>query len=305
MDKYEYQLKTEHIRQVAARKEYGEAAKLCDTIDWTKIRDVKMLTLAADVYTAVGEYEKAIDILQQAYEYAAMGRRIVYRLTELALKADSYDDAKNYFEEFCRIAPNDQGRYILLYKMARYQKATLDEKIKILEAYKREDFDEKWAYELAVLYAMNNEKDKCIQLCDDIILWFGLGKYVEKALSLKSQFAPLTPAQKEKVQKFADKKAQEENEKLQKKQEEQEKKEMELLAKHKVNFIVLARYMQVISEKMIDAYPNRIINIHHSFLPAFVGAKPYHAAFERGVKIIGATSHYVTTELDASNSVVT
>ena len=225
MDKYEYQLKTEHIRQVAARKEYGEAAKLCDTIDWTKIRDVKMLTLAADVYTAVGEYEKAIDILQQAYEYAAMGRRIVYRLTELALKADSYDDAKNYFEEFCRIAPNDQGRYILLYKMARYQKATLDEKIKILEAYKREDFDEKWAYELAVLYAMNNEKDKCIQLCDDIILWFGIGKYVEKALSLKSQFAPLTPAQKEKVQKFADKKAQEENEKLQKKQEEQEKKE--------------------------------------------------------------------------------
>ena len=225
MDKYEYQLKTEHIRQVAARKEYGEAAKLCDTIDWTKIRDVKMLTLAADVYTAVGEYEKAIDILQQAYEYAAMGRRIVYRLTELALKADSYDDAKNYFEEFCRIAPNDQGRYILLYKMARYQKATLDEKIKILEAYKREDFDEKWAYELAVLYAMNNEKDKCIQLCDDIILWFGLGKYVEKALSLKSQFAPLTPAQKEKAQKFADKKAQEENEKFQKKQEEQEKKE--------------------------------------------------------------------------------
>ena len=225
MDKYEYQLKTEHIRQVAARKEYGEAAKLCDTIDWTKIRDVKMLTLAADVYTAVGEYEKAIDILQQAYEYAAMGRRIVYRLTELALKADSYDDAKNYFEEFCRIAPNDQGRYILLYKMARYQKATLDEKIKILEAYKREDFDEKWAYELTVLYAMNNEKDKCIQLCDDIILWFGLGKYVEKALSLKSQFAPLTQAQKEKAQKFADKKAQEENEKLQKKQEEQEKKE--------------------------------------------------------------------------------
>lgn len=225
MDKYEYQLKTEHIRQVAARKEYGEAAKLCDTIDWTKIRDVKMLTLAADVYTAVGEYEKAIDILQQAYEYAAMGRRIVYRLTELALKADSYDDAKNYFEEFCRIAPNDQGRYILLYKMARYQKATLDEKIKILEAYKREDFDEKWAYELAVLYAMNNEKDKCIQLCDDIILWFGLGKYVEKALSLKSQFAPLTQAQKEKAQKFADKKVQEENEKLQKKQEEQEKKE--------------------------------------------------------------------------------
>ena len=225
MDKYEYQLKTEHIRQVAARKEYAEAAKLCDTIDWTKIRDVKMLTLAADIYTAVGEYEKAIDILQQAYEYATMGRRIVYRLTELALKADSYDDAKNYFEEFCRIAPNDQGRYILLYKMARYQKATLDEKIKILEAYKREDFDEKWAYELAVLYAMNNEKDRCIQLCDDIILWFGLGKYVEKALSLKSQFAPLTPAQKEKVQKFADKKAQEENEKLQKKQEEQEKKE--------------------------------------------------------------------------------
>lgn len=224
MDKYEYQLKTEHIRQVAARKEYQEAAKLCDTIDWTKIRDVKMLTLVADIYTAVGEYDNAIDVLQQAYEYAAMGRRIVYRLTELALKAGSYDDAKNYFEEFCRIAPNDQGRYILLYKMARFQKATLEEKIKILEAYKKEDFDEKWAYELAVLYAMNNEKEKCIQLCDDIILWFGLGKYVEKALSLKSQFAPLTPAQKEKAQKFADKKAKEEEQKRQEKQKEQEQK---------------------------------------------------------------------------------
>ena len=129
MDKYEYQLKTEHIKQVAARKEYEEAAKLCHTIDWTKIRDVKMLTLVADIYTAVGEYNDAIDILQQAYQYAAMGRRIVYRLTELALKADSYEDAKNYFEEFCRIAPNDQGRYILLYKMARSQKATLEEKI--------------------------------------------------------------------------------------------------------------------------------------------------------------------------------
>lgn len=227
MDKYEYQLKTEHIRQVAARKEYGEAAKLCDTIDWTKVRDVKMLTLVADVYTAGGEYEKAIDILQQAYQYTTMGRRIVYRLTELALKAGSYDEAKNYFDEFCRIAPNDQGRYILLYKMARFQKATLDEKIQILEAYKREDFDEKWAYELAVLYAMNNQKDKCIQLCDDIILWFGLGKYVEKALFLKSQFAPLTQAQKEKAQKFADKKAQEENEKLQKAQKEQDKKQQE------------------------------------------------------------------------------
>ncbi len=227
MDKYEYQLKTEHIRQVAARKEYGEAAKLCDTIDWTKVRDVKMLTLVADVYTAGGEYEKAIDILQQAYQYTTMGRRIVYRLTELALKAGSYDEAKNYFDEFCRIAPNDQGRYILLYKMARFQKATLDEKIQILEAYKREDFDEKWAYELAVLYAMNNQKDKCIQLCDDIILWFGLGKYVEKALFLKSQFAPLTQAQKEKAQKFADKKAQEENKKLQKAQKEQDKKQQE------------------------------------------------------------------------------
>lgn len=226
MDKYEYQLKTEHIRQVAARKEYEEAARLCDTIDWTKVRDVKMLTFAADIYTAVGEYENAIDILQQAYEYTTMGRRIVYRLTELALKAGNYDEAKNYFEEFCRIAPNDQGRYILLYKMARFQKATLEEKIQILEAYKKEDFDEKWAYELAVLYAMNNEKDKCIQLCDDIILWFGLGKYVEKALSLKSQFAPLTSAQKEKVQKFADKKAKEENEKLQKEQDKKEKQEV-------------------------------------------------------------------------------
>ena len=199
MDKYEYRLKTDHIRQVMKRGDYQEAAKLCDTIDWNKVRDVKMLTSVADIYAAVDRYQEAIDALIQAYEYAPLGRRIVYRLTELALMADNYEDAKEYFDEFCRIAPHDQGRYILLYRMACSQRATVAEKIKILEAYKREDFDEKWAYELATLYARNRQVDDCIQLCDDIILWFGLGKYVERALALKERYAPLTEEQKAKV----------------------------------------------------------------------------------------------------------
>ena len=199
MDKYEYRLKTEHIKRLAARKEYASAVKICDGIDWNKVKDVKMLTTVSDIYEAVGRYQEAIDVLIQAYQYAPIGRRIVYRLTELAVDCGNYQDAEEYYEEFCNIAPNDMGKIILKYKLEKAKGAKVEELIKILEKYKEEDFDERWSYELAELYAKAGRKQDCVSLCDDIILWFGLGKYVDKALYLKAKFAPLSDVQKQKL----------------------------------------------------------------------------------------------------------
>ncbi len=199
MDKYEYRLKTEHIKRLAAKKEYASAVKICDGIDWNKVKDVKMLTAVSDIYEAVGRYQEAIDVLIQAYQYAPIGRRIVYRLTELAVDCGNYKDAEEYYEEFCNIAPNDMGRIILNYKLEKAKGAKVEDLIKILEKYKEEDFDERWSYELAELYAKAGRKQDCISLCDDIILWFGLGKYVDKALYLKAKFAPLSEVQRQKL----------------------------------------------------------------------------------------------------------
>ena len=199
MDKYEYRLKTEHIKRLAARKDYTSAVKICDGIDWNKVKDVRMLTTVSDIYEAVGRYQEAIDVLIQAYQYAPIGRRIVYRLTELAVDCGNYQDAEEYYEEFCKVAPNDMSRILLKYKLDKAKGARTEELIKILEAYKEEDFDEKWSYELAELYAKAGRKDDCVQLCDDIILWFGLGKYVDKALRLKAKYAPLSEMQKQKL----------------------------------------------------------------------------------------------------------
>ena len=199
MDKYEYRLKTEHIKRLAARKEYASAVKICDGIDWNKVKDVKMLTTVSDIYEAVGRYQEAIDVLIQAYQYAPIGRRIVYRLTELAVDCGNYQDAEEYYEEFCNIAPNDMGKIILKYRLEKAKGAKVEELIKILEKYKEEDFDERWSYELAELYAKAGRKQDCVSLCDDIILWFGLGKYVDKALYLKAKFAPLSDVQKQKL----------------------------------------------------------------------------------------------------------
>lgn len=199
MDKYEYRLKTEHIKRLAARKEYASAVKICDGIDWNKVKDVKMLTTVSDIYEAVGRYQEAIDVLIQAYQYAPIGRRIVYRLTELAVDCGNYQDAEEYYEEFCNIAPNDMGKIILEYRLEKAKGAKVEELIKILEKYKEEDFDERWSYELAELYAKAGRKQDCVSLCDDIILWFGLGKYVDKALYLKAKFAPLSDVQKQKL----------------------------------------------------------------------------------------------------------
>ena len=199
MDKYEYRLKTEHIKRLAAKKDYASAVKICDGIDWNKVKDVKMLTAVSDIYEAVGRYQEAIDVLIQAYQYAPIGRRIVYRLTELAVDCGNYKDAEEYYEEFCNIAPNDMGKIILNYKLEKAKGAKVEELIKILETYKEEDFDERWSYELAELYAKAGRKQDCVSLCDDIILWFGLGKYVDKALYLKAKFAPLSEVQRQKL----------------------------------------------------------------------------------------------------------
>ncbi|MFQ9511345.1 MAG: tetratricopeptide repeat protein, partial [Lachnospiraceae bacterium] len=198
MDKYEYRLKTEHIKKLVAKKDIVTAMKICDTIDWNRVKDVKMLTTVSEVYETNGRYEEAIDALLQAYEYAPIGRRIVYRLTELALDCGNYKDAESYYQEFVQLAPNDLSGIILKYKLAKAKGVPTLELIKILEEYKEQDFDEKWAYELAELYHKAGDGDACVKLCNEIILWFSLGKYVEKAMKLKSLYVPLTESQKEK-----------------------------------------------------------------------------------------------------------
>ena len=199
MDKYEYRLITDQIKEAAAKKDYKTAAGLCAEVDWPRVRDVRMLGIVADVYEADGDYLEAIEALNQAYQVAPGSRRIVYQLAELAQKADRYDEAKECYEEYCRIAPNDPGRFILLYGLACKQNAELWEKIEILKAYHHEDFDDRWAYELAELYAQAGKEKECVQLCNDIILWFGVGTYLEKALELKAKYEPLTPEQEEKA----------------------------------------------------------------------------------------------------------
>ncbi len=200
MDKYEYKLKAEHIKKLVAKKDLVTAIKICDSIDWDRVKDVKMLTMVSEIYESNGRYEEAIDTLLQAYEYAPIGRRIVYRLTELAIECGNYTDAENFYKEFITLAPGDLSGIILHYKLAKAKKAPLERLILILESYREEDFDEHWAYELAELYHKAGRVEDCVKLCDDIILWFGLGKYVEKAMKLKVIYEPLTEEQREKAE---------------------------------------------------------------------------------------------------------
>lgn len=208
MDKYEYRLKTDQMKKLADKKDTFSAIKVADTIDWRKVRDVKTLTSAAEVYVANGRYDTAIDLLLQAYEYAPIGRRIMYRLTEIAIEAGNFQDARSYYEEFQEIAPHDLGQYILRYQLEKAKGAPVEELIQILEEYRVQDFDERWSYELAELYHKAGRREDCVKLCDDIILWFSLGKYVEKAMKLKMVYEPLTASQKEKAEnqtKYAEK----------------------------------------------------------------------------------------------------
>lgn len=200
MDKYEYKLRVDQIRKLNNRKEYYQAMQLADSMDFRKEKDVKTLTMVSEVYAENGKYDDAIDLLLQAYELAPIGKRIIYRLTELALDAGHIKEAESYYKEFRQVAPNDQGTYILHYKIQRAKGLPLRNLIKTLEEYKELDFDERWAYELATLYDEAGRGEDCVRLCDEIILWFSLGKYVEKALALKVKYAPLTDSQREKLE---------------------------------------------------------------------------------------------------------
>ena len=199
MDRYEYKLKTEQIQKLISRKEYKAALQIVETLDWRKEKDVRILSAAAEVYVANKQYSDAIDLLVQAYELAPIGRRVIYRLTEVAILAGETEAAESYLEEFREVAPGDSGSYILEYKLARLKKAPLEERIQILEKYQEQDFDEKWSYELAKLYEEAGRIDECVRLCDDIVLWFSLGKYVERALALKAKHAPLTASQQDRI----------------------------------------------------------------------------------------------------------
>lgn len=200
MDKYEYTVKTEKIKKLAEKKDYAAAAKLADTIDWSKVQDVRSLSLAADAYERSKRYTEAKDLLCQAYELAPAGRRILYRLTELSIKEGKMDEAEDFFREYRKLAPGDEGQFILLYEMAVARNEPLEKQITILEAYRRKEFDERWAFELARLYSRAGNQKACVRLCDEIILWFGFGKYVDKAMALKQNFEPLTKGQLEKLE---------------------------------------------------------------------------------------------------------
>ena len=197
MDKSVYNMKAEKIQRAVKSGDYATAAKICDTIDWTEVSSVRMLSMVADVYEHVQKYDTAIDILLMAYEEAPVGKRLLYKLTELALASHNIREAEDYYRSYLKEATDDNNRYILRYKIAEEKGEALDKKITILEAYRRHEFDEEWAYRLAELYDKAGNTQKCVALCDEIILWFGIGTYVDKAMALKEKYQPLTEAQME------------------------------------------------------------------------------------------------------------
>ena len=190
MDKSVYNMKAEKIQRLVKQGDYETAVKICNTIDWSMVRSVRMLSLVSSVYEHVQQYDTAIDILLMAYEEAPAGRRYLYKLTELSLASGKIRDAENYYRSYLQEATDDNSRYILRYKIAEAKGESLDKRITILEAYKRTEFDEEWSYRLALLYAKAKQPAKCVALCDEIILWFGRGPYVDKAIELKARFAP-------------------------------------------------------------------------------------------------------------------
>ena len=201
MDKYEFNIKTEQIKKLIRKKEYVAAAKIADTMDFSKIKNNALLITIADVYEVIGEYDKARDVLGFAYEQSQLGRQIAYRLTRVSVKRGDLEEAMEYFEDFKEVAPRDASRYILEYEIAKLQEKPLEELAAILEQYLEDDMDDKWTFELAKLYHKMDNVDKCVELCDTIILWFSEGKYVDKAMELKMLHTPLTKSQQEKYDK--------------------------------------------------------------------------------------------------------
>lgn len=195
MDKQEYKIRSEEIRALVEEKNYREAADIADTIDWRRVKSVKMLCMISDVYKMVRRYEDSKTILEMAYEKRPGSRMIVFALTELCLKLGDVVNAWEYYKEFCQVAPDDSRKYILLYKVYAAQEVSLEEQIKVLEKLKEEEYIDRWVYELAYLYHKIGFGTKCVEECDEMILWLGEGRYVRKAMELKMLHEPLTPKQ--------------------------------------------------------------------------------------------------------------
>lgn len=198
MDKYEYKVRLQEIKDLIAKGEYVEAASIADTIDWTKVKSVMMLCTISDLYKINRRLEDARDLLLLAYDRYPGGRSIVYSLCELSIKMGDVVQAVEYYKEFVQIAPKDTGRYILQYKLYEAQDVSIEERIEVLKELKSKEYIEKWAYELAYLYHRIGLATKCVEECDELILWFGEGRYVMKAMELKMLHEPLTPSQEEK-----------------------------------------------------------------------------------------------------------
>jgi len=206
VDKYEYKLKLEQLQNLMAAGDYATASEMADTINWKKVRSSNTLCMVSDIYEKTEKYDACREVLLQAYDHSPIGRNIVSKLAEVSIKAKRIDEAEEYYNEFLEIAPKDNMRYVLAYEISCLKDAPLTDRIAILEELKEHEYTEKWAYELAALYGQADMRDKCVETCDELILWFGEGEYVEKALDLKRLYQPLTPAQEEKYKQFREKK---------------------------------------------------------------------------------------------------
>ena len=202
MDKYEYSLKLDQLKALCLEGKYEEAAEIADSINWNKVKNVNALVKAGEIYEKVERYEDSREILLSAYDRSPIGRTIIYRLAEVAIAMGDYEGAQEYYDEFVDIAPNDNQRYVLRYNIRKAQNATLQELVSILEEFKEQEYTEEWAFELAYLYHKSGQIEKCIDACDELILWFGDGPYVERALELKMLYQPLTKIQEEKYRRF-------------------------------------------------------------------------------------------------------
>ena len=201
MDKYEYKLKTEQMLELMEDGSYKKAAEIADAIDWKRVRNAAMLTNVSDIYEKNKEYEKSYNVLNLAYHRAEGSRKIISKLCTLALKTGNVDEAIDFYDDFMQIAPKDPNQYILRYQILRAQRAPIEQQIEALEEYKKSEYIEEWAYELAKLYQEAGMTAECLEECDDLILWFSEGQYVYKAMELKMQYKPLTPSQQEKYDK--------------------------------------------------------------------------------------------------------
>lgn len=201
MDKTEYHLKLDEINKLVEAQDYEGALEIADSIDWRRVKSVRTLCMVAEIYEVNDELEESMKMLQLAYKRSSLGKMILYRQVELALKMGLYDDAVKYYNQYLETASNDTSKYILKYKIYKAQKAPLEDQIAILEEYKEREYTERWVYELARLYKLAGQEEKCIETCDDLALWFGDGKYVTKAMELKMSYTSLSSSQKEKYEK--------------------------------------------------------------------------------------------------------